>query len=64
MPRRVADLLRGPRPPLRQPPSATRELLADASARDRLGERARSSAQSLTWEARGPRLAAFLESLR
>lgn len=40
------------------------ELLADEALRARLGERARASAQSLTWAARGRRLAAFLEGLR
>jgi glycosyltransferase involved in cell wall biosynthesis len=40
------------------------ELLADDDLRARLGERARASAQSLTWAARGRRLAAFLEGLR
>jgi glycosyltransferase involved in cell wall biosynthesis len=44
--------------------TAMGELLGDAGLRARLGEHARASAQSLTWDARGRRLADFLGGLR
>lgn len=43
--------------------AAMARLLGDAALRERLGKRAWDDAQSLTWQARGDRLAAFLERI-